>query len=144
MFNFLEISERATRISISNSCLSIQCSASATSVTHSFNDLHAIILSNPAVSMSGHVLSECGKHRIPIVSCDVSYSPVAVLTPVRVEGAEQDSLLEAQISASKPFRKRLWKHVILSKLLGQAHVLLKERMNDSLCHLRASITSGDS
>ena len=143
MFNLLEISETNTKVSVCNSCLYVQC-GDGSSRSISFNDLNAIILANPAMSLTGHVLLECGTHRVPVVCCDNSFSPVAVLTPIPLNGAEHDFMLEAQLDASKPFKKRLWKHIITAKIRGQSHVLLKERKDDSLSSLCSSVMSGDS
>ena len=142
MFNLLEISEKNTKVSISNSCLSVQC-GDGSSNTISFNDLNAIILANPALSLTGYVLFECGTHHIPVVCCDKSFSPVAVLTSIHLDGADHDTMLEAQLSASKPFKKRLWKHIVTAKIRGQSHVLLKERKDDSLSRFCSSVMSGD-
>ena len=142
MFNLLEVSETATKLSISNGCLSVQCTDGHSS-TCSFNDLNAVILANPAVSLTGFMLCKCAHHRIPIVSCDETYSPIGIMLPLYREGAEHDAMLEAQLAASKPFAKQLWKTIVTAKVKGQHRLLLAERNDDSLeCFLKR-IPSGD-
>ncbi len=142
MFNLLEISEKATKLSIANGCLSVQCTDGHVT-SHSFNDLNAIILATPAVSLSGFMLYKCAQHRIPIVSCDETYSPVGIMLPLCREGAEHDASLEAQLSTTKPFAKQLWKSIITSKIKGQHNILLSERNDDSLACFLKRVTSGD-
>ena len=143
MIHFIEISDRAAHLHVTEGHLTIHC-LDGSEHAHAFDDVDALILAAPVISLTGAVFSECGLRRIPIVSCDATYRPVAVQTPLCLEGAEHDAMLEAQISAPKPLRKHLWKDIVKAKIQGQDAILKTSRNDDSLALLPSQVLSGDS
>ena len=142
MFHFLEISDYGVKLGLNSGRLVVQCPGKEP-VCQSFDDLDAVILANPAVSITGAVLSEFGKRRIPLIACDKSYQPVSVMTPLAYAPAEHDAMLEAQISASLPFKKSLWQRLVREKIHGQAKILSMDGHESGLAGLAPKVRSGD-
>lgn len=142
MFHFLEISDYGVKLGLNNGRLLVQ-TLDKEPVSLPFDDLDAVILANPAVSVTGAVLSEFGSRRIPLIACDKSFRPVSVMTPLAYTPAEHDAMLEAQISASLPFKKSLWQTIVKAKIHGQDRILAMDGRPSSLAGFMPKVRSGD-
>lgn len=85
-------------------------------------DLGVLILDNPGLVYSQAVLIGCQAASAVVVICDQKHMPCSVLLPM--DGHSLHSrVLQEQINASEPTRKRLWQQIVEAKILAQAHVL---------------------
>ena len=107
------------------------------------NELDALVLAQPAVSLSGGLLAELGRRRIAVVCCDRTYVPMTCMLPAFVECSHRLQVLRAQIEQSVPARKRSWQWIIKAKIAGQARVLRRYRQSEALFPLVRGVRSGD-
>ena len=142
MFRILCISERGVRLAVSTGCLAMTEANRNEPVLIAADELDAVILEESAVSITGGVLALLAEKRIPVITCDRSHLPAAVLAPVITVGADSHNLLRLQIAASKPWRKQLWQKLIRCKIAGQSANLIR-RGKTGIDHLAAEVRSGD-
>lgn len=142
MFHFLEVEDYGAKLSVDKGRLLVQ-GKDKEPLCQSFDDLDAVILTNPAVSLSGVLLSELGKRHVSLVVCDRTYTPISSMIPLCFVAAEHDAMLEAQIGASLPFKKSLWQKLVKSKISGQATVLNVEGRENHIGGFVSKVHSGD-
>lgn len=107
------------------------------------DDVEALILSNPAVSLTGQALAALAARGAPVVLCGEGFRPAAYLLPVDGHHAQGDRV-EAQASARLPLRKRLWADIIRAKIAAQAAALARGGANASpIAVLAATVRAGD-
>lgn len=83
------------------------------------DDIEALILANPAASMTSQALAALAERGAPVVVCGNDFRPAAYLLPVDGHHAQGDRV-EAQAEATRPTRKRLWAELVRAKILAQA------------------------
>jgi CRISPR-associated protein Cas1 len=108
------------------------------------NEISVVLISTPTVSISSGVISLMCKNNGMIVVCDEKYMPVGVLLPYETNYVQQERFY-AQIQASMPIKKQLWKQIITSKITSQGVVLKKMTGSDKgLFYYSSKVASGDS
>jgi CRISP-associated protein Cas1 len=86
------------------------------------DDVAALIATAHGVVISNNLLCALAERGAPVVVCGRNQLPRAVLWPL--DGHHrQGARLDAQIAASLPLRKRLWRDLVRSKLSMQAACL---------------------
>jgi len=106
--------------------------------------ISAVLVNCYQASVSQNIMLACAEAGIPIVLCGTNHQPKATLLPV--EGHhKQAGNLQAQLNASKPLAKQLWKQLIQAKITGQHHVLEKalKAKASRLLEMANSVKSGD-
>ncbi len=107
------------------------------------DDILAVISHARDVTMSSEVCVALAARAIPLVVCDSTFMPVAMLLGLQTHHV-QASRIEAQASATRPTRKRLWARVVRAKLSQQAAVLEAIGASASVVkRLAGSVRSGD-
>lgn len=101
-------------------------------------DVTAIILESPQISLSSTLLSECQDKGVAVMTCDKMHMPNGVLLPFQPH-SRQSRVARIQQSWSGPLRKRLWQRVIQAKILNQAVCLDMTVGGDESERLRALI-----
>ena len=106
-------------------------------------DLGLLILDNPQITHTQHVLVACSQNNIAVIICSTNHLPSSLLLPL-VGSTLQTKFLAQQIQAQIPAKKRLWQLIIKAKIKAQSLVLssLKER-NKRLENLINEVKSGD-
>ena len=106
-------------------------------------DLGLLILDNPQITHTQHVLVACSQHNIAVIICGVNHLPASLLLSL-VGSTLQTKFLAQQIQAQIPAKKRLWQLIIKAKIKAQFLVLssLKEK-NKRLESLINEVKSGD-
>ena len=107
------------------------------------DDVAAIIANSYGITYSNNLLVKCAEEGIPFIVCGQNHSAVGILWGVDGHH-EQARRFDAQIHASLPTKKRLWKTVVQAKLYQQGQVL--ERLGKgsiSLVRLRTQVKPGD-
>ncbi len=106
-------------------------------------DIATLILAEKQITLSSSVLSACVQAQVSVISCDDKYMPIGMF--LLLDGhSEHQSILSAQLSATKPLTKQLWKSVIEHKVANQARLL--ERLglpSKRLFHLARQVKSDD-
>ena len=106
--------------------------------------IDALILHSNGPSCSVKMLHRMAEKKIPVVICDgKTHSPSGVLLPI--EGHHrQGAVMDAQLTATQPLRKQLWKKIIVSKILQQASLVAAVGENSAhLEKLAMQVNSGD-
>ncbi len=107
------------------------------------DDIEAVILANPAASLTSQAIAALAERGTPVVVCGNDFRPAAYLLPVDGHHAQGDRV-EAQAAASRPLRKRLWADIVRAKILAQAAAV--ERCGGNpipIARLIDSVRSGD-
>jgi CRISPR-associated protein Cas1 len=86
------------------------------------DDIHAVIVHAHSVTWSGNLVTRLAERGAPVVFCAANHSPVAVTLPLEGHHA-QNARMQAQLSASKPLVKQLWRQVVSAKILMQGSLL---------------------
>lgn len=136
------IIESPARIFLNRSQLCIE-----TDRVHSVavEDVCAILLENRQSSITTAALSYLGQCGCAVFVCDEKHLPCAVTLPF-ARHSRAPVVLESQLSASLPLKKRLWQAVVTAKVENQAECLRlngKPDRADQLDALAARIRSGD-
>lgn len=103
----------------------------------------AVIANAHGLSYSNNLLVALAQRGIPFVLCGQNHNAVGHLLPIESHHL-QAARFDAQIGASKPLRKRLWKTVVVAKIRQQAAVLVSTGGSDSrLLRLADKVRAGD-
>ncbi|WP_426687429.1 type II CRISPR-associated endonuclease Cas1 [Rhodanobacter ginsengiterrae] len=107
------------------------------------DDVAALIGNAHGLSYSNNLLVALAERGAPFVLCGAHHRPIGVLWPV--DGHHrQAARMDAQLSASLPLRKRLWKQITQTKIGMQAAVVgLFGGPEPPLRRLASTVRSGD-
>jgi CRISPR-associated protein Cas1 len=106
-------------------------------------DIGFIVLDHPQISFSMKLIEFLNAHNVAVVFCDSKHMPSSMLLNLESHSL-QSELFRAQIDASEPLKKGLWKQTIEAKIKNQAAML--EKQGHKAHELRAyakSVKSGD-
>jgi len=107
------------------------------------DDIEAVILSNPAASLTSQAISALAARGAPLVICGTDFRPAAYLLPVSGHHAQGDRM-EAQAAAALPVKKRLWSEIVRAKIRAQAAALERHAINPHPVRVLADqVRSGD-
>ena len=134
--------ESPAAVSVRNSQLIIR-----TDGEHSvaLEDISALLLENRQSTVTTAALSQLGQHGCAVFTCDEKHMPCAVLTPF-MQHSRQLTVIESQLAATEPMKKRLWQSVVRAKIENQAKCLSLAGKADAAAKLRAMserVRSGD-
>lgn len=85
-------------------------------------DLGVLILDHPGIVYTQAALVACWEANVVVIVCDAKHMPTAVLMPMDAHSLHS-KVLQAQVAASEPTRKRLWQQIVYAKIAAQAQVL---------------------
>jgi len=107
------------------------------------DDVAALVGNAHGLSYSNNLLVALAERGAPFVLCGAHHRPVGLLWPA--DGHHrQAARMDAQLRASRPLRKRLWKQVIQAKIGMQATVIgLFGGPEPPLRRLASTVRSGD-
>lgn len=107
------------------------------------DDIAGLIANAHGMTYSNNLLVALAERACPLVVCGRNHAPVALLWPLEAHH-RQGGRMDAQLSASLPLRKRLWKQLVQSKLDMQAATLGAYGQPEApLRKLVAKVRSGD-
>jgi CRISPR-associated protein Cas1 len=86
------------------------------------DDIHAVIVHAHGVTWSGNLVAGLAERGAPIVFCGNNHSPIAVTLPLEGHHA-QNARMQAQLGASKPLTKQLWRRIVSAKIAMQGSLL---------------------
>lgn len=106
-------------------------------------DIAVLMLSNPAISITQLAISAIIENGGMVVTCNQKYLPVGMFLPVGVHSTAARNY-EAQIYATEPMKKQIWKQIITKKIAFQSQTLNYIKGNDhGLKNLCKKVQSGD-
>lgn len=85
-------------------------------------DITALILESPQISLNSSLLSKCQEHGIVVITCDDTHTPNGVLLPF-LQHSRQSKIARIQLSWTDSVRNKLWKRIIQEKIKRQADCL---------------------
>jgi len=106
-------------------------------------DTAAVVLTHPQITCTKAAIAGIMRHGGALIVCDENSQPCGMMLPL-VANSEQTKRMIAQVNATQPLRKRLWKQIVIAKILTQASVLeLHTGSNAGLPTLAKEVRSGD-
>lgn len=108
-------------------------------------DICTLTLEEPAITITSALLSKCIEYHVEIIVCDKKRMPSGVLQPFH-QHSRQKVVLETQLGLAKPFKKRIWKQIVIRKLENQARCLeLLNKVEEArrIYAISRSVESGD-
>ena len=115
------------------------------SVTVPLEDIAALVIDHPQVTLTAQLLSACAGHQIAVITVDSSHTPNGVLLS-HLPHSRALKVMRAQLALGLPARKRLWQGIIQRKILNQAELLARHGHTDACARLHAmalEVRSGD-
>lgn len=107
------------------------------------DDVAALIGNAHGLVYSNNLLVALAERGAPFVLCGANHRPAGLLWPVE-NHHRQAARMDAQLCASLPMRKRLWKEVVQAKIGMQAAVIgLFDGPEPPLRRLAGKVRSGD-
>ena len=88
------------------------------------DDITALILSGPQITLSKQVMVALAERRAVVVFCGQNWHPLSFTLPFGVH-FEAAGVLRDQINAGEPLKKRLWQRLVRAKIGNQAVILAK-------------------
>lgn len=112
-------------------------------ITVPLAEIAAVILTSPRLTATQPVLAGIMRHGGTVIICDDRSQPAGMMLPLNANATQTQRML-AQMHASVPTRKRLWKQIVQEKIRAQAAALLSAGRSDGgLPALVRSVRSGD-
>lgn len=131
-------------LSLKNRQLVISEKSGAPLKTAPVEDIGFLVLEHPQISVTMKLVEQLNENNVAVVFCDSKHLPSSMLLPLDAHHI-QNELFRAQIKASEPLKKNLWKQTIEAKIQNQALLLEKYgKHGRRLMPLAKSVKSGDS
>ena len=108
------------------------------------DDVHALIVHAHDVTWTGNLVAALAERGAPTVFCAANHSPVAVTLPIEGHHA-QAARMRAQLAASVPLQKQLWRRIVSAKIAMQGALLDFRGSNGgaALTFMARRVKSGD-
>jgi CRISPR-associated protein Cas1 len=109
----------------------------------SLDDIAGLIAHAPDIRWSNSVFTRLAERGVPIVICSANHAPTSLIWPI--EGHHlQGAHMRAQIGATRPLQKQLWRQIVSAKILMQGAVLKERGLTaDAFNVLARRVRSGD-
>jgi len=117
----VEVSQHGASVRIADACLTIAKNGDTLGKVP-VAEVSVVMLSTPHALCSVAALASLAEQGTPVVFCDASMRPAGMVLPFRGQH-EVGRRLAAQIGASLPKQRRVWRAIVRSKITGQARVL---------------------
>ena len=127
-------------LSYRNNAMVVKNEFSETTV--SLDDIDIVLVENQQTTITSALLSNMAKSNISVIFVDDTYIPSAICTGL-YKNSRTSKIQKAQIAVSKPRLNRLWKEIVISKILNQADILKRHNGDEHLYRLIKKVTSGD-
>ncbi len=131
-------------LSLKNKQLVVSEMAGLTVKTVPVEDIGFIVLDHPQISFSMKLVEQLNEFNVATVFCDSKHLPSSMLLPLDAHHL-QSEIFRAQVNASEPLKKNLWKQTIEFKIKNQSRLLKKLGKNNiPLKAVAKTVKSGDS
>lgn len=138
----IDLSDTKAYLSLRSEQLVINADAQ-NEVTVPLAELAAVILTSPRVTTTQPALAGVMRHGGSVIVCDEARQPAGMMLPLNANTTQTQRMM-AQMRASVPTGKRLWKHIVREKVRAQAAALVAAGRGDGgLPALVGSVRSGD-
>jgi CRISP-associated protein Cas1 len=111
--------------------------------TVAFEDIAAVVVSHPQVTVSLAALARLAEAGAIVVISNDRFMPVAMTMPIESHWFQADRFVR-QAAMPEPRKKRIWKQIVEAKIRNQAKVLTRATSADSgLAAMVRLVRSGD-
>lgn len=111
--------------------------------TMPIEDVSTMVLEGQGIKITNRLISKLSDNKVMFFTCNEKHMPTGVFMPFNTH-TRIAKIQKKQIEVSEPFKKRVWKNIIETKIKNQAEVLKIINKNCSeLVLLSNNITSGD-
>lgn len=86
------------------------------------DEIAIVIIENPAVSITGCLLTELARRKVRVIFCDEKRSPYGELQPY-IGSHDSSSKIRTQIAWSDERKKAVWTQIVTEKIRNQAELL---------------------
>ena len=102
-----------------------------------------MVLENPQITFTQSVVEAMAEQNVAMVFCGKNYMPVSMLFHLDTH-TTQTERFRAQVNASEPLKKGLWKQTVKTKITNQAAMLeWRGKEPEALHYLAKKVRSGD-
>lgn len=106
-------------------------------------DMALLVLDNYQITLNTQVITKLLGHKVAIVTCDAHHLPFAITLPLYGH-TEHSERAKAQLQASEPLKKQLWKQTMVCKIKNQQACLqLFNKPHEAMNLYWQDIKSGD-
>ena len=106
-------------------------------------DLGFLVIEDRQTYISIPAITELNRQNVAVIFCDERHMPVSMMLNLDAHHLQQQ-IFRAQVEASEPLKKNLWKQTVKQKILNQAQLLERRGLTrHPLRHFAAKVTSGD-
>jgi CRISPR-associated protein Cas1 len=131
-------------LSLKNKQLEVSELHGMTIKTIPVEDIGFVVLDHPQISFTMKLVEQLNEYNVATVFCDSKHMPSSMLLPLDAHHI-QSELFRAQVAATEPLKKNLWKQTIEAKIKNQARLLEKlAKPSNQLKTIAKTIKSGDS
>lgn len=107
-------------------------------------DIGFVILENQEISITLPLLNALADNNAAVIVCSDRFMPNAMFMNLDSNSTQGESI-RAQLSATEPLKKNIWKQIVEAKIRNQAALLRKlDKDGDSLKPYYQNVKSGDS
>lgn len=107
------------------------------------DDIAGVIAHAHGLTWSNTVFTRLSERCVPVILCGPNHAPASILWPIaghHLQGAR----MRAQLAASRPLAKQLWRQIVSAKIAMQGHVLaLNGQEAGAFTLLARKVKSGD-
>lgn len=106
-------------------------------------DIGVVILDHKQITITHALIDALLANNVAIVTSNDKHLPVGLMLPLD-GNTLQSERFRAQIDASEPLKKQMWQQTVVAKILGQAHVLGMQHIeNSNMLKWAKDVRSGD-
>ena len=130
------------RLSLKQNSLLIEQSSEP--VTVPLEDIAAVIIENPQITITAPLLAEINKHGVALIICDEKHIPCGVMNSFHRHSRMLGSI-KIQLGMTMPFGKNCWRNIVKQKIINQAKCLELTNLTgaDELLKYASQVRSGD-
>jgi len=111
-------------LSIKNSQLVVSLKDGMVVKTAPVEDIGYLVLDHSQISFTMKLMEQLNENNVAVLFCNSRHMPSSMVLPLDANHL-QSELFRAQINASEPLKKNLWKQTIEAKIRNQASLLQK-------------------
>lgn len=138
----VDLSDEPARVSCSNGSLVLE-RRDVPEVHVPLRDVAVVVLSHPQISITQPALSALAAAGAMLITCDAARLPVGMQFPLQGNFVQTERMA-AQIAASAPMKKRVWRDLVVAKVRSQGAALHSLHGSDGdLFVLANQVRSGD-
>lgn len=101
------------------------------SVLRPIEDIQTIIVDHHSVSFTVPLINKLAYNNIAVVFCNEKHLPTTMLMDLN-SNALQSKSFRAQLEASQPLKKQLWKQIVIAKISNQSQLLTKKGLGKNI------------